>query len=209
MNRAVKLFLIVLAVETSLMATGVLAWAWRAGLAQGEARRPLMLAFLFVFPVTTWGSIVWATRQLNAVRPELAIDHKRHLQGQLCFYFVVLAAMQAWIANLYVQAVPPPLDRESFARFAFVLMGVAMAVRGNFAAKIGPPRGEGAPDPGAWTRSVLRTGWAMTVLGAALVVSGLFLSMRMMLLVVPFVAVGLILAGRAHRQATRTQGATR
>lgn len=210
MNRAVNLFLIAVAIETSVVASGVLAWAISAGLASDDVvRRPLMLAFLFVFPVTTWGALVWAGRQLVSMRPQLAPDHKRHLQGQLCLYFVVLAGMQAWLANLYVGASPPPLDRETFARLTFVFMGVSMAVRGNFAAKISPPTGEGAPDPGAWTRSVLRTGWVMTLLGTVLVVSGIALPVRMMLLVVPFVGVGLILAGRAHRQATRVQAAAR
>jgi hypothetical protein len=210
MNRTVKLALGLIATATSIATLAGLVWAWREGLIGGETiHRPLLLAFLLVVPATMWVSLAWASRQLSSATPRLAGDHRRHLQGQLGFYFCLLAALQAWLVNLYIQAVSPPLDRESFARVAFVLMGVAMAVRGNFVAKIGPPTGDGAPDPGAWTRSLLRTGWALTLLGATLVLSGLFLPVRAMLFIVPPVAAALILAGQAHRRAVRTPATTR
>ena len=209
MNRIVKLILLLLAIETSAGAAGAIAWAWRAGvIGEGDLRHQLLPVFLLVFPLIAWGVLAWASRRLAADRPRLAEDHRRHLQGALVFHMLVLALAQGWLIYGYVDAGPPPLDRESFARLAFILMGVALAVRGNFVAKVSPPTGEGAPDAGAWTRSLLRSGWLMTLAGAAMVVCALALPVPALVLLAPLVALALIAIGQAHRRAVQ-KGAAR
>lgn len=199
MNRIVQLALTLLAVEMTAVAVGGVVWGWRAGLiADGDLRQRLTAAFLLVFPAFAWAVLAWAPRRLASERPRLSDDHRRHLQAALLFQMIVLAAAQAWIVNVYAGLAPPPLDRETFARLAFVLMGVAMAVRGNFVAKVSPPSGEGAPDPGAWTRLQLRTGWVMTILGAATVACALALPVRTLVPVA--LVVGAALAGLSLMQ---------
>jgi len=205
MNRGVKLFLALLSAETTAAAAAALVWAWRAGvLGQGDTRERLLPLFLVVFPVLMWGILAWAPRRLASTQPRLSDDHRRHLQGALSFWFLVLAAAQGWLIYQYIGG-PPVLDRENFARLAAILMGVAMAVRGNFFAKVSPPTGEAAPDPGVWTRASLRTGWGMALLGGGLVACAVILPVRWLVVAMLATAPVLIWLSLSQQRAMRSR----
>lgn len=205
MNRNVRLVLTLLAAETSVAAVGAITWAWRAGtLGEGDLRQRLLPAFLIVFPAVMWGVLAWAPRRLASTRPRLADDHRRHLQGALAFWFLVLAAAQGWLVYRYIGG-PPPLDRESFARLTVILVGVAMAVRGNFFAKVTPPTGEAAPDPAVWSRASRRTGWVMALMGAILVTFAVTLPVRWLVVAALATAPVLIWLSLSQQRATRSR----
>ena len=205
MNRTLESALRLLSVATSGVAAIVAVWAWREGLfVQGDLRQRLAPGLIAFVPALMWGLLVWAPPKLATARPRLSDDHRSHLQGALGFWFIALAAIQGWVAYNYLRLGPPPLEPETFARLAFVLMGVAMAVRGNFVAKLAPPVGDGAPDEAAWTRSMLRTGWAMALIGIAMLIGAMVLPVRMLALSAFVVAPALVAVSLAHRRATRT-----
>jgi hypothetical protein len=208
MTPMVRWGLALLAAATSITALAAVGRAWRTGALAAEGfRQPLLVAWSLLIPVVMWSVLAWTVRRFASDRPELAPDHKRHLQGALGVWFVVLTALEGWLAYNFLRLGPPPLDRESFARLAFVVMGVAMAVRGNFVAKVSPPTGAGAPDPGRWTRSMLKTGWTLTLIGAAMVIGAMVLPVRLLALSPVLIAPALITAAVAQRRALRTREA--
>ncbi|MFC3076794.1 hypothetical protein ACFODL_01695 [Phenylobacterium terrae] len=183
MNRIVRLLLVAIVVELALVAAGALAWRAHAGQLAADLQRPLRPLVLLAIPVSAATLLILAHRLFAAERMRLAEDHARHLQGALVFWFVFLAAVQAWAARLYLNAEPPALDGASYLRLVCVLVGVAMAIRGNFFAKLSPPTGADAPAPAVWTRTALRIGWGLTLTGAVLAASGLLLPPRPLFLV--------------------------
>ena len=149
--------------------------------------------------------IVFMDRQLASTRPRWSDDTRRHVQSAALMWYPLLAAWWAWIALRTYELVPPsPLGRESFLRALVVFMGVALAVRGNFFGKLAPPTGDRAPDPGLWTRSALRTGWGLALLGLVLVVSGIALPIRALVFVFPPVSIAMVALAVQQRRVMRS-----
>jgi hypothetical protein len=208
-NRIVRLLLFAIVVELVLVGAGAVAWRVQAGQLAADLQRPLRPVVLLAIPMIAGTVLLLAGRVFASERVRLAEDHARHLQGALVFWFVILAAAQAWGVRLYLNGEPPAPDRASFLRLACVVIGVAMAVRGNFFAKLSPPTGPDAPAPTAWTRTVLRIGWGLTLSGAVLIAAALVLPARPLFFVFMGAApvlVGLGLYQQRELQRGRSQG---
>jgi hypothetical protein len=177
MNRTTHLMLRLIAAAMLLVAVVALAWKWTDnGGSFLDDRRQLGMSLMLIFiPLLTAFSIGMGARQLASTRPKWSEDHRRHVQGAMVFWSMILLAAQGWTAQLLI-AGPPPIDRSLFIRAFVLLVGVSAAVRGNFWAKLSPPTGEGAP--ATWTRTVLTAGWVLVALGVALVIGAFTLPMR-------------------------------
>jgi hypothetical protein len=179
MNRSAHFVLRAMVAAMLLMAPVALAWKWTDnGGSFLEDRRQLGMSLMLIFiPLFAAFSAGVAARQLASTRPRWSEDHRRHVQGAMLVWFVVLLAAQGWTARLLV-AGSPPIDRSFFIRAVVLLIGMGAAVRGNFWAKLSPPSGEGAPAPAVWTRTVLTAGWALVALGIVLIIGAFTLPLR-------------------------------
>jgi hypothetical protein len=179
MNPTAHLVLRVMAASMLLVAIAALGWKWSndGGSFLGDHRQLRISLILIFIPLFAAFSASVAARQLASTRPKWSEDHRRHVQGAMLFWFVVLLAAQGWTAQLLI-AGQPSMDRSLFVRALVLLIGISAAVRGNFWAKLSPPTGEGAPTAAIWTRTVLAAGWVLVALGIVLVVGAFTLPMR-------------------------------
>lgn len=205
MNRTVRLILIA-CVAVMLASSAAVVWdgvQHPAPLGRGLLKPWFLLGSAIVLA----GLIPFMQRQLASTSPRYSDDHRRYAQSAALTWYLFLAAWWAWMAlDAYGLAPPSALDRQTFLRLVLIFAGVGMAVRGNFFGKIRPPMGERAPDPGAWTRGALRTGWMLALMGTAIVVAAIALPMRAMLFVLIPVMVGMISLGVAQRRMMRGAG---
>lgn len=201
MNRTVHLALRAMAAAMSLVAIAALAWKWSDnGGAFLSDRRQLGMSLMLIFiPLFAAFSAEIAARQLNSTQPRWSEDHRRHVQGAMVFWFVLVLAAQGWTARLLI-AGSPAIDRSIFIRALVLLIGLSVAVRGNFWAKLSPPSGEQAPAPATWTRTVLSAGWALTVVGAVLAVGAFTLPLRPLLCLLLAAAPALLAIGVFQRR---------
>lgn len=103
------------------------------------------------------------------------------MQAALLFQFLFVTGCQAWMAYLYVGS--PPTGGDTAIRLAVLLLGVAMAVRGNFVPKLGPPPPSSRIIEDRWAQTALWTGRALGLIGASLAVGALFLPAALLWLV--------------------------
>jgi hypothetical protein len=132
-------------------------------------------AWLAAFLGPVWIALGWTVVEWRASRRSAkpAADFLRLNSGVFVAAALFVVLTQVWlVASLVTGAAP---GREPMVRLCIVFVGALFLVQGNFIAKSGPPTGEKAPAPGAWTRHALRTGWLMVLVGAALVACGLLL----------------------------------
>lgn len=203
MNRHVKLVLWV--AVAVMVATAIAAIAWRAqipaSLAAQLRPRPLAPFILLAVPLILAGTLVISVRNLDARIPGVSEDNTRHVEGAMVFLFLFVAACQAWMAFMYVGAILPGGD--TIIRGAVVLLGVAMAVRGNFVAKLSPPAVQVPPDPAVWGRMARRMGRALVAIGSLLTVCALVLPPRPLVVVMMALTVLLLGMSWAHRKAMK------
>lgn len=192
MNRHVRLVLIMAVATTAMIAIAAIAWRVYLIGGQGLVMRPRPLApvILLAVPVVLLGILVAAGRHLASYKPGISEGNPRHVQAALLFQFLFVTGCQAWMAYLYVER--PAVGGDTPIRLAVLLLGVAMAVRGNFVPKLGPPPPSLRLIESRWTRTALRTGRALGLIGACLAVSALFVPAALLWLVLVPVAVALI-----------------
>lgn len=175
MNRHVRLALITAVATTAIIA--VAAVSWRIYLIEGQGvlmrPRPLAPIILLAVPLILLAILVAAVRHLASYKPGISEGNPRHIQAALLFQFLFVTGCQAWMASLYVGR--PPTGSDTAIRLAVLLLGVAMAVRGNFVPKLGPPPPSARLIEDRWTRTALWTGRALGLIGASLAVGALFL----------------------------------
>ena len=181
-------------VEMTLVALVALLWKWRdAGLGSldhGETRRLVAQAVtLLVYPL--WLAAGWglARKRLASARLTPSAEHVRWFETGLMVAGLVLVAIQGWTARNFIM--DETLGRQTMLRGITVFVGVLTAVQGNFIAKVAPPSGVGAPEPGAWSRTMLKIGWGMAAIGLAIVACAVSLPTRM-LMPVMLVAVAML-----------------
>jgi len=184
-----------------LIATAAIALRWRAGeLAVGDFRDRLLAPLLLVgIPLLFGGLIPLAQRQLASNDPRMADDHRRHVQGALIFWGLVMTAISGWLAFRYADPAAIPPGRETVLRGFIVLAGAAITVRANFFSKLTPP----TPEPEGWTRRALNAGWILTGLGLIIVVSAIALPLRAVFVVLIAAAAALVWITVAQRRAQR------
>lgn len=202
MNRHVKFVLLMTTLVTLAIAIAAIAWRVHlVGTVGLDLRpRPLAPAILLATPLFLAIALRVTARRLAALKPGISEDNPRHIQATLLILFAFVALCEGWMGLLYVEARLPQGD--TFARSAIVFLGVMMAVRGNFYAKLSPPAVDGLNEAG-WTRAALRTGWGSVVVGLALAVCALILPLKILFAVCLGAAVVLIGLGSVQRRALR------
>ncbi len=186
-------------VEMTLVALGALLWKWRTGgfdaLDPGETRRLTAQAVtMLVHPV--WLAAGWglARERLASPRQTPSAEHVRWFETGMMVAGLMLAATQAWTARNFI--LDETLGRGALLRGMTIFVGVLTAVQGNFLAKVAPPSGAGAPEAGAWSRTMLGIGWGMTAVGLAVVTCAVALPVPALLPVL-LVAVALLMVNSA------------
>ena len=194
MSRALKLFILAgILAMIGLFAASL--WAHWDTVAHLQTLPPLLkkrvLGALFggVFCPVWLGLGAWLMdRQLTRRDIALAPDHRRFYEASTVIGVVFTTAAEAWI--VFGAEHMPFAGRGVVMRGVLVFCGVFAAVYGNFHAKAGPPSGELAPAPAVWIRGMLRNGWAMVLLGLAIVVLAIALPLKLL----PFLLWGMVAA---------------
>jgi hypothetical protein len=167
MNRVAKISCWLAVAEMTVVAAIALAVRWpdivhhRTALSAFEWRKVFALCF---FPPWAALAVVTTARKLQ---PK-GMDHSA---GYHCLVGIALvmaclfgSGMQAWTAAIFVFQ-DPTLLQVSPQGVGMLLAGVFFLVYGNATAKLDPPTGPAAPEPGAWIRGHLRSGWTIVLLG--------------------------------------------
>jgi hypothetical protein len=184
MSRALKLFILAGVVGMTGM-LAAFAWVhWDAVSHMAELsglRRRRLLAVLVgsaFFPIWVGLGGYVVHRQLTQRGLQLADEHRRLTEVAMAVAVVFTLAVQAWID--FGAAHARPADFSFFLRLTLVFCGVFVAVFGNFQAKAAPATGPLAPAPAVWIRGMLRSGWAMVLLGLIQVVVAIVLPFRLL-----------------------------
>jgi hypothetical protein len=202
MNRTVKLLLIAAIAEMTLV--GIAALAWKAsvmgGLDMAHLHHKFPVALLF-YPAWLAACSIYLVRRLTSDRPRLSDSHRQFINTGLAVASIAMAALHGLLTYSFLSGWTP--DRPAFLRLVVVITGVWMAMQGNFAAKLDPPSGDGAPRVAVWTRMQLRMGWGMALAGILLIVCGLAAPMSLILPVMLVLVVLGLAAEVAYRRVTR------
>lgn len=182
-------------VEMPLVALGAVLWKWRVGgldsLDALEARRLTAQAVtMLAYPALLAAGWWLARRRLSSARLTPSAEHLRWFETGMIIAALMLAAIHGWTARNLIM--DETLGRQAMLRGVTVFIGVFTAVQGNFIAKVAPPTGVGAPEPAAWSRTLLRVGWGMAAVGLVIVACAVSLPVRM-LLPVMLVAVAVLM----------------
>jgi hypothetical protein len=170
-----KLVALLLIGEMTLVALGALAWKWPLAEAYAaEPRRIIGQVWVLIFgPLWLAGGWLLVQRKLAKALPRPSEDYRQWTETSLIALGVGLAVMQAWVARNFIA--DDTLGREVLLRGMTLFIGAMTAAQGNFLAKVAPPTGVGAAEPGVWTRTALRMGWAMALVGLGVMVCALTL----------------------------------
>ncbi len=202
MNRTVKLILLGAIAEMTLVGIGALAWkaSVMGGLDLAHLHRKFPAALLF-YPAWLGACSAYLVRRLTSDRPRLSDGHRQFINTGLMAAALAIAALHGVLTYSFLSGWTP--DRPAFVRLLVVFTGVWMAMQGNFAAKLDPPSGDGAPRTAVWTRMLLRMGWGMALSGLLLIVCGLAAPQPLLMPVMLVLGVLGVGAEIAYRRATR------
>lgn len=202
MNGKTDLIVKAIIAEMTLVALAALLWKWRVGgfdaLDPGETRRLTAQAVtMLVHPV--WLAAGWslARKRLASPRQTPSAEHVRWFETGMLVAGLMLMAVQAWTARNFI--LDETLGRGALLRGMTLFVGVLTAVQGNFLAKVAPPTGAGAPEPGAWSRTMLKIGWGMAAVGLAVVACAVALPIRSLLPVL-LIAVAVLMVNSAFQR---------
>ena len=194
MSRPMKLFVLA-AIVAMAGVFAAFAWMYRDPIAHlqtlAPAQRNLLVRALIALafaPAWTGLGAFAVSRQFAQRGIRLTVEHRRFYEASMVVAVLFIMAAQAWIA--FGTAHTPVADRELVTRGVLVFCGVFAAVYGNFHAKAAPPSGELAPAPAVWIRGMLRNGWAMVLLGLAIIVLAIVLPFRLL----PFLTLAMVAA---------------
>lgn len=199
MNRYVKIGLWTTVAGMIVLAGAAIAWRMTmpAEAAAGLPDRPLAPFILLAIPAIMTVMLVISARNLDARIPGISEDNTRYVEASLVFFYLFVAACQAWMGFLYVGGVLP--GGEMVMRGFGVLLGIGMAVRGNFMGKLSRPPVKDPPDPAIWHRLARRMGFTLLLAGVVLTACAILLPLRSLLpvyLVAWLVPVGLTVIQR-------------
>ncbi|MBS0334928.1 MAG: hypothetical protein JSS35_19320 [Proteobacteria bacterium] len=133
-----------------------------------------LLFSLWFYPGWIAAAILLSERRLRPKGMELSSDYRRFTQATLVVVALFSAAMQAWFAamllfrDLHVLHASPQ-------GVSMLVGGAIFVIYGNSGAKLAPPTGPAAPEPGRWIRTSLRKGWAQVLMGMVMM-AGAFAS---------------------------------
>jgi hypothetical protein len=207
MNRTLKLVVYAAIIEMALVALADFAWrhgalTWLPAAGPANPHTQFMLVFA---PAAFVLSAALGWRRLASQRPRLSDSHRRYLGGSLKVGAALVVTIQGLYA--YMDVTGAVIDRPLMIRGLIAFVGLWMMIQGNAAAKLDPPSGDGAPAPSIWTRTFLRYGWIMVILGLANVVGALALPLPQEFLVWIATGVVAVVIEIAYRRMTRPQRA--
>lgn len=181
MNRYVKLGLWTAVAAMLVLAGAAIAWRMTmpAEAAAGLPHRPLAPFILLAIPAIMAVILIVSTRNLDARIPGISEDNTRYVEASMVFLYLLVVLCEGWMGFLYVGGIPPGGD--ILLRGLGVLMGVGMAVRGNFMGKLSPPASKDLPDPAVWHRLARRMGFTLLLTGVALTACAIVLPLRSLL----------------------------
>jgi hypothetical protein len=170
MNRLARLCCWLLVVEMSAVAIAALAVRWRDIIHHSAAISLFgwRVAFCVGF-FPAWMALgIWMTeRSLRPRGMAFSASHHRVKETAAVATGLLMAGMQGWFAA-YFAFHGAPMQQVSMQQAACFFGGLFFVLYGNASAKIAPPTGPAAPDPGSWIRKSLRNGWATVLAGIAL-----------------------------------------
>jgi hypothetical protein len=164
MTRRVWLLLILITLWSLAVALGAVAWRWReagdiAAIFAGP--KPQRAVMIFFAPLVLAGCLVFLKHAQTGHKPG---PYETGFVGlTMITNFALVAAIQVWMIVRYLGEVS--VDKELVFRLIATFMGLSMAVRGNFFAKLGAP---GEDPTGAWSRTTRCTAVILVVTGLAL-----------------------------------------
>ena len=208
MKDKTKMIVLLAVGEMTAVALGALAWK--------HAQLPLLTAFdgspewrrlfgqvLLIAFCPIWLAAGWMVAQwrLATAIPRPSEDYRRWTEVSLVASGLLLLVMQAWTARNFIAE--ENLGREALLRAVTLILGAVTAAQGNFLAKVAPPTGHRAPAPGVWTRVALRMGWAMALVGLAVMIGALVLDLPALFFVPVASTLALLANAVLSRQALR------
>jgi hypothetical protein len=201
MTRGFRLVLSVLVIASLVVAVGALGLRWReagefAAIFSGpKPARPILL---LAMPVLLTGLLVFIELEMiEEKRAHLSRERRIFINFTLATQFAFLVGIQAWQAAVYLGPVRP--DPEFVVRLLSVFAGLAMAVRGNFLAKLPSPSADKAGD---FARTSRRTALILVLMGLALASCAAALPMKALLAALAGVFVALLVLTSVQRWAT-------
>jgi hypothetical protein len=183
MNRHVKLALWTAVAAMLLLAAAAIGWRMHLEELGGVKlpHRPLAPLILLAIPAVMAVILVISARNLDARIPGISEDNTRYVDATMVFLYLFVVVCEAWMGFLYVGGALP--GGETTVRGFGVLLGVGMAVRGNFLGKLSPPAVKNPPDPAAWHRLARRMGLTLLLTGVVLTACAITLPLRSLLAV--------------------------
>ncbi|MBS0364039.1 MAG: hypothetical protein JSR98_21915 [Proteobacteria bacterium] len=122
---------------------------------------------LWSYPVWIAAAILMSERRLKPKGMEYSPDYRRFSQTAVVVISLFAGVMQAWFAAIFVFRDARVLH-ASPQQVAMLIGGAIFVIYGNSAAKLSPPKGPAAPEPGRWIRTSLRRGWAIVLMGVVM-----------------------------------------
>ena len=176
MNRSLKSISILTTVASLVCSVGALAWRWQeAGdfAAIFEGPKPFRPFIILAMPAVLAGLLAFTEHGLARQEPRLSREGRSFVSFTLLTHFALLVALQTWMIATYLGQIRP--DPEFMTRLAAAFMGIAMAVRANFFAKLRAPT---ADFSGEWARATRRSAIALVLAGLALAACAVTLTIQ-------------------------------
>jgi hypothetical protein len=202
MSRAVRLILALITLASLVAAVGALGWRWREA---GDVAaifadpKPIRPVILLAMPFVLAGLLAFSVHAQVGRKPG---RYEAGFVGlTLVSHFGLLAAIQVWMTVTYLGGVTP--GGEFVLRLVATFLGLGMAVRGNFFAKLPPP----GQDPlGGWSRTARRTAVILVLTGLALAACAIALPIQGVLAALGATFFLVLTVIQAQRKATAQLG---
>jgi hypothetical protein len=170
MNRVAKLLCWFLIVEMIVVGFGAISSRWDDILHHPHAISAFgwrIVFALFASPVLAVYGVFRTERRLRRKGIEFSAGQREVTGTWMVASFIMVASMQNWFAAILAKHQMLMLLNTSPQPVAMLVGGALLILFGNASAKFAPPTGPAAPDPGAWIRASLRSGWTAVLSGIA------------------------------------------
>lgn len=199
MPRSLKLASVMIVLASLVCALAALALRWReagdlAAIFAGP--RPVRPLIILATPFAIAGLLAFADRAMNRPPAHMTAQGRWFVGFSMLTHVALLVAVQAWMIATYLGSARP--DPEFVTRLACAFMGLAMAVRANFFAKL---RGPDADAAGDWARTTRRSAIALTLTGLSLALSAVTLPMPALIAALAAVFALVLALSRVQRRA--------
>lgn len=200
MNRSLKLVALLVVVASFALSVAALAWRWReaedvAAIFAGP--RPFRPVIILALPAVLAGLLVFTDLGLARQEPRITREGRWFVSFTLLTHCVLLVAIQVWMIATYLGPIGP--DPVFVTRLLTAFMGLAMAVRANFFAKL---RGPDSDVTGDWARTSRRSAILLTLAGLALTACAVTLPMPALIAALGGAFVLVMARAGAQRRAT-------